>query len=614
MEKLSTKTTKEKIFRITACSALYLLFALFLVWLFTFNSDYHKIYSCPEVVNARADFSDVCISGRDVACNLSGEWEFYYDKWIVTDGYDGEPDGLIKLPSLWTYKNYGGKVLPKTGYASYKITVFNVRANENVIVFRNNENFAYRSFINGKLNYRRGELSKELSETKVSTTTDEVHPYTTDGGPLEIVIELSATDTAGLNLVPWLEHVDGSKGYGTNLRMFAYFALGFSLCSVLLSILSFLFFSFKRDWTTPVFMSVLFLHLIASKDMMYVFKMDFDLSGILRYASALSALAVFIIHLIKNKTRTGKVYLFLTFVSTAVLGTLTAVFYGTPLSPVFAIILFAIYLGYVYFITVKSSFSYLQTICYGILYLLLLSVFWFELCDFLGLLVFGTEFIFCIHLMIMLICFSVLWLYKISVASREIIRVNDLEKQLAVEKSQTLKAQIKPHFIYNCLTAIQYCYQKSTDEGNNAVERFARHLRLVTDSDKLESIPFEEEIDNVLNYFELERLRHGDVINILLDLDYTDFKVPALSLQPLVENAVKHGIKNDEGYVQITSYRQNDVAVVTVQDNGEGFDTSAQSDGVGLKNVKNRFSLYGCEFKIESSESGTIATITIPLE
>lgn len=130
----------------------------------------------------------------------------------------------------------------------------------------------------------------------------------------------------------------------------------------------------------------------------------------------------------------------------------------------------------------------------------------------------------------------------------------------------------------------------------------------------MESIPFEEEIDNVLNYFELERLRHGDVINILLDLDYTDFKVPALSLQPLVENAVKHGIKNDEGYVQITSYRQNDVAVVTVQDNGEGFDTSAQSDGVGLKNVKNRFSLYGCEFKIESSESGTIATITIPLE
>lgn len=605
--------TKDKTFKTLTCIALYFFFAVFVIGLFVFNSRYQKIYHSPEIVNATADFSGVSLTERNVACNLAGEWEFYYNKWIVTDGYMGEKDGLIKLPSLWTYKDYGGKRLPKTGYASYKITLYNVKANESVIVFRNNENFAYRSFINGKLCVRRGETSKEPSFVKVSNYSEEVYPYITDGGPLEIVIELSATDTAGLNLTPWIEHSKASLGYGTRLRAFSYFAFGLSLCAVIVGVLSFVFFSVKRDWTSPAFLIFLFLHLVASKDMMYVFPINYTVSGTIRFVSAILSLAVFLLHLVKNNTAIGKKTLIITFSLTAVLSVLTAIFYGTPLCAVFAIILFTIFIGYIFYITLRSEFSRLQTVVYGVLYSLLLGVFWFELCDFLGFLVFGTEFIFCLLLMIMLVCFSALWLYKIAVTAREIMRVNALEKQLAVEKNQALKAQIKPHFIYNSLTAIQACYQKNAEEGDKAIERFARYLRLVTDSDKTELVPFEDEINNVLNYFELESLRHGDKINLLLDLDFTDFKVPVLSLQPLVENAVRHGISENEGFVEIASYKSEDCAIVIVKDNGKGFDVNNTTEGVGLKNTKKRFDQFGCAVQIDSSPDGTVIEIKIPL-
>lgn len=605
---------KNKKIKIITCIALYLSFAVFLASLFLFNLNYQKIYDSPEVVNGEADFTDVKLSGRGVACNLAGEWNFYYDKWIVTDGYTGEPDGLINLPSVWTYKNYGGKTLPKTGYASYKITVYNVAPGESVLVFRDNENFAYRSFINGKLCVRRGTLSKEVSSTEISNYDDEVYPYITDGSPLEIVIELSATDTAGLNLTPWIEDSLRSPVYGTALKVFSYFALGFSLCAVTVSILSFLFFSVKRDWTMPAFMVLLFLHFVVSKDMMYIFNISYGVSGAIRFASAILALCVFLLHLVKNKTKIGKTTLIVTLSLTAVLTVLTAIFFGTPLCPVFAITLFAIFAGYIYFVTVRSNFSPVQTICYGVLYSLLLGVFWFELCDFLGLLVFGTEFLFCLLLMIMLVFFAVLWMYKISSAAREAMRVNDLEKQLVIERNKALKAQIKPHFIYNSLTAIQARYQKNTVEGDKAIERFAEYLRLVTDSDKVELIPFEDEINNVLNYFELENLRLGDKIQLFLDLDFTDFFVPVLSLQPLVENAVRHGISENEGYIEITSYKEGDYAVVTVKDNGKGFDVKKETEGVGLKNTAKRFAQFNYQFKISSSSSGTLIEIIIPLK
>ena len=244
-----------------------------------------------------------------------------------------------------------------------------------------------------------------------------------------------------------------------------------------------------------------------------------------------------------------------------------------------------------------------------------MSVVGFELCDGLRMLVYGTEFIFTIELMLIIACFAVLWLWKITKTARNAIRVSELECELSTVKNQALKAQIKPHFIYNSLTAIQARYRDGLNDGDKAIEQFAKHLRLITDSNGEDMIALDDEIRNVLNYFELENLRAGGKLNLYLDLNYTDFSVPVLSLQPLVENAIRHGELRDkqDGYILLSSEKTDSAIVIKVTDNGKGFDVNTARKGVGIENTRKRFELIKADMQITSEpDSGTTVTITIP--
>ncbi len=598
------------------CVVIYGLLALFILGLFLFNKNYNAIYDCPSVSNAKVDFSGVDITTRDVACNLAGEWEFYYGKWIVTDNLNDGPDGMIKLPDVWSYKNYGNGRLPKTGYASYRMVANNVQKGINVIVYRHYTNCAYRVFINGKLNYRSGVLSKNQSETVVTGSTDEQIPYLTDGSPLEIVIELSEASNGGFNVAPWIAATSTGISYGTGLRSTNYFALGITTAAVLVSILSCLFFRFKRDLTLPAFMVALYLHFLASRDMLFVFKLGITEAMILELFSAIIAFPLLILHLKRSGAKFNKTHVMVTSVLSVVLTVLLLVFYGTPLAPVFGFLL--IITACTYLVPLALSKAELFERCvYGILFMLLISVFFFEAADALGLLVFGTEFIFTFELMFIIICFACVWLWKMAKTARNAMRVSELECELSTIKNQALKAQIKPHFIYNSLTAIQSRYRDGLVEGDKAVESFAKYLRLVTDSDGEDIIPFYDEVKNVMNYFELENLRANGKLNLLLDLEYTDFRVPVLSIQPLVENAVRHGGLRDkkDGYIQLSSKKGENSVVISVSDNGKGFLIGDGKFGVGLENTRKRFELMHGEMKVVSEiGGGTSVTIEIPLE
>ncbi|MDE6275429.1 MAG: histidine kinase [Clostridia bacterium] len=611
-KKITAKTAQ-----IIFCAVMYTLLALFIVILFVFNGNYSKIYKSPQIIDGKADFSGVDIPPRDVACNLAGKWEFFYNKWIVTDGYDGQSDGLIKIPNLWTYKNFGKGSLPKTGYASYRLTLENVQPNIDIKVYRLYCNFAYRVFINGQLNYRSGELSKNVSETKVTGVSDEIHPFRTDGNTLEIVIEISATNTGGFNTAPWLAASKTGTSYGANLRSFNYIALGITTSAVAISILTFAFFKYKRDITAPAFMLALYCHFLFSKDMLYVIHLSIPAAMILQLLSAIATFAILIAHFWKNGSKLNKIFVITTSAIAALFTALAIGFYGTPLAPIFTFVLFAAGCSYLVPIVLGNKTETIQWCVYGTLFAFLMSVFCFELCDGLGLLVFGTEFIFTFELMIILACFAVLWIWKLAKTARTAIRASELECELSAVKNQALKAQIKPHFVYNSLTAIQAQYRNGLDEGDKAIEQFAKHLRLITDSNSKDVIPFDDEVRNVLNYFELENLRASGKLNLLLDLNYTDFSVPVLSLQPLVENAIRHsGIRQkQDGYIQLSSEKRDNFVIITVCDNGDGFDVNATRSGVGLENTQKRFELLGAQMQIASQPNcGTQVTIKIPLE
>ena len=618
MDDLTRKNRiKDKKRRIVLSILLYFLFAVFVIGLFVFNSVYTRIYKSPQVKKGKVDFENIDLPARDVACNLTGEWEFFYNKWIVTDGETCDPDGMIKLPGLWTWKDFGSGRLSKTGYASYRLYAENIQPDINLIVYRHYADFAYRVFINGELNYRSGTLSQNANKTVITGKTDEQHPYKTDGNPIEIVIEVSANRSGGFHAAPWLAATLTGNSYGTSLRSFNYIALGITTAAVIAGIISFAFFRYKRDITIPSVMVALYLHFIFSKDMLYVFRFHSALAMAAELITALAAFILFAVHLKKNGTPYKKSFLMASSIAGTVFTALMVAFYGTPLAAVFAFLLIAAGLLYLVSILFNHRFTLLQYVVYGVLFLFLMSIFFFEICDWLGLLVFGTEFIFTFELMLIIACFAVLWLWKLANAAQTAIRANELECELAVVKNKALKAQIKPHFIYNSLTAIQSQYRSGLDGGDRAIEQFAAHLRLITDSDDEDFIPFEDEIRNVLNYFELENLRVGGKFNLLLDLEYSDFTVPVLSIQPLVENAIKHGGLKDkrDGYISISSKKKDTSVIVTVSDNGIGFDVNAVHNGVGIENTKKRFALINAEMSIESKpNAGTDINIEIPLE
>jgi LytS/YehU family sensor histidine kinase len=192
-----------------------------------------------------------------------------------------------------------------------------------------------------------------------------------------------------------------------------------------------------------------------------------------------------------------------------------------------------------------------------------------------------------------------------------------LAEEIKEVKNQALKAQIKPHFIFNTMTSIQDIYHRSLEEGDRALSRFSKHLRLNVDSGYKDMVSFQDELNNIQNYFELENLRRGGKLSLLYDIDYVDFDIPILSLQPLIENAVKYG-KTDEkedGYIQIKSYEEEESIIVEVNDNGSGFDISEiKENSTGLKNVTQRlgFSLNANVEIISKKGEGTTVKIIIP--
>ena len=154
-----------------------------------------------------------------------------------------------------------------------------------------------------------------------------------------------------------------------------------------------------------------------------------------------------------------------------------------------------------------------------------------------------------------------------------------------------------------------------------ALGDFASYLRANTDaltSTKL--IPFPQELRHIQSYLKLEKLRMGSRLNIVYDIQEEDFLLPPLTVQPLVENAVKHGIfyAKGGGTVRIATCRQGDAVVITVSDDGVGFDIEQKDDTqardyVGIQNVQTRLQkLLRAKMHIDSEkDKGTTVTIRI---
>ena len=198
---------------------------------------------------------------------------------------------------------------------------------------------------------------------------------------------------------------------------------------------------------------------------------------------------------------------------------------------------------------------------------------------------------------------------------------NLVEAELKESRISIMLSQIQPHFIYNTLGTIERMCLKDPQKAFDLVRNFSLYLRgNFSELDSVTPIRFADEIKHVEYYVNIEKVRFPDM-SIEYDVEATEFVLPALSVQPLVENAIKHGLMRIEtgGTVKIHSYETPTHFCVEVTDDGVGFDTDAPIDEkkhVGLRNIRGRLSaMVDGELILESKPGvGTKAIIMIPKE
>lgn len=204
-------------------------------------------------------------------------------------------------------------------------------------------------------------------------------------------------------------------------------------------------------------------------------------------------------------------------------------------------------------------------------------------------------------------------------------KLREQELELARLRESVLLSQIRPHFLYNVLTTIQALCMKDPERAREALGDFSKFLRGNMGSLSSQTpIPFSRELEHVRHYLNLEKLRYEEKLQIVYEITYEDFFLPALTLQPIVENAVKHGIgaKENGGTVRIRTERVPEGIRVLVEDDGVGFSEeevhSRRKDEkrshIGMENVRQRVSdMVGGTLRTESTPGvGTRVTVLLP--
>lgn len=195
-----------------------------------------------------------------------------------------------------------------------------------------------------------------------------------------------------------------------------------------------------------------------------------------------------------------------------------------------------------------------------------------------------------------------------------------LESELMQNRISIMLSQIQPHFLYNSLTTIVDLCDTDAQLAKRATIAFSQYLRGNMDSlRQTMPVPFSVEQKHIENYLWLEKLRFGDELMITWDIQATDFKLPSLSVQPLVENAVKYGVgkKPGGGTVTISTRELAHVYTVSVADDGVGYNVlETQPDGrthIGIDNVRSRlhYMCGGALTIVSEPGKGTVATITL---
>ena len=200
------------------------------------------------------------------------------------------------------------------------------------------------------------------------------------------------------------------------------------------------------------------------------------------------------------------------------------------------------------------------------------------------------------------------------------LRTAELEKRLTEARLQALQMQLNPHFLFNTLHAISSLMHKDVEAADRMLVRLSELLRHALEATETQEVTLREELDFLNRYLEIEQTRFGKRLVIEQEIapETLEALVPNLVLQPILENAIRHGIEphSRTGRIQIEASRNGDALHLRVRDNGGGLAGKPPSEGVGLSNTRARLAqLYGSrhEFQLRNGpDGGLVVSIDIP--
>ena len=592
-------------------------------------------YLNPQAINnfdfkqAHADLEGYDLSDSGPVA-LAGEWEFYWNERIVTEGSDRKiPDLYIDVPSAWTAYEINGQKLQSSGIASYKTTISNVSSNEPILVSVNNLPGKCKVFIDGECVFSNRGIPGVTGNTSFYTYAN---PVEVDSGEHTLVVEVDCEYSSGLTALPQLSTYHEYRHSEINSVAVRYGIIGvvalFAIGTVLMCIIR------KRVgnqlWLLLLCVIFVFRMLISNEGYMVAHAFLGDLNY--EFMTSLIFVSTYIIKLcmlMYLNTRLGlkiKQY--------------TLVF----VSMVFLVCAFVPYFVYSQ-IYVATIYMWLQSAAYLVdgfmIYKLsgavvnrernaiaFLIIYCVNACAIIidnfylnGYIAGEVSFIMPVACMSFIGMMIVLHLIESFSDYKKAQITADLQRELSELNTTLMISQIQPHFLYNALNTIKYMTKKDPKTAEHAIVKFSSYLRANMDSlTQKEPIAFTKELEHVKNYIDIEQLRFGDRLKTEYDIQTENFTIPPLTIQPIVENAIKHGVnqKPEGGTVKISTKEADDAFIVVISDDGVGYDVNQILDDgrshVGISNIKKRLStMLDATVEINSViGEGTQATITIP--
>ncbi len=600
------KATKEKKWIIFDATVFIAILLILVSIFYIYEATYIKKNGYSLVKDAVLDMTDSELT--PYASPLDGDWEVFYNKWIITDGEeDAEPDFILDMSDRWTGRELDGEKLPSTGYASYRIKVENYPY-DGLLSAGFTYPHPFRLYIDGVEVSHVGEMSR--TEVNGSTFPNKESDFyiAEKGSSFYVVLELSYTDKGGVTRGFYLVK-DPNVGFFDEGWMFGNFNFYILFAAVLFMIIILIFSILwrKEKGSAGILTASIALILIYFVSEELVFSLS-RMFGIiiknLEYYVFLGtgiAVAVFVSGPVKEKMikmpLAQVIFHVVAYLISFLLLWLLKAYSFRNLSIYIA---FLSFLPIVYRLAEGYHYDKMVAAYYIASIGILVSTF-MELVNLVGGFTFGTE---GVGMLIMLVTlfFNVLALMVMirKNYNRALLKVES-ENKLDELKDYAYRKRVSKDFMRDTLVAVQSAYAVDKKEGDAMIEAFARHLRYNVDSEYVREKTFYEELDNAETWVAIEKEK-GKSIELLYDLDFTDFQIPILTIQPLVEALTG---KDESATVQIKSYLTDADCVLEIISDLNPVDLNPDC-GYTIDNTRERIRPQGWTLTDESRPDGIV--------